>query len=268
MANDEITERVRQDFFQNRILEARNLMPTSEIISSIDEVSESVAHFLENNPPEIVITLGRSGILSRILLDRGLRGKRKNFPLVRMNGNINQLLYKAGYPEEITEEQRVQQLNQIFSNEYRSLPRNKKVVIVDEFIQSGVKTVEVLSRFHSLGFKNIGWACFTAEKDVDFRSEEYLEKLFKENERFPTFVETFEKVRSGEAGVDLGRDVFIGSFNQIAHEYLKKLANLISVTKVSVYDDPKEINDGSSKDQLTKELSDVLRNLVTANSAK
>ena len=266
MAIDEITERVRQGFFQSRILEARNLIPTNEIISIIDEVSRPVAYFLENDPPETVITLGRSGILSRILLDRGLRGKKRNFPMVRMDGKVNQLLYKASYPEEITEEQRIQRLTQLFSNEYSALPRTKKIVVVDEFIQSGVKAVEVLSRFHALGFRNISWACFTAEKDVDFTSEEYLEKLYKENERFPTFIDTFEKVRSGEAGVDLKRDVFIGSYNQTAHEYLKKLANLISVTKVSLYDDPKEIIDDSIKDQLAKDLSNVLRGIATAQT--
>lgn len=267
MTIENTTELARQAFFQDRISEAKGLEPNVETLACLDEGIINVANYLDEEKPEQVITLGRSSILSRILIMKSFKGRKKNFTSTALDGNENQLLYKMGYPEELSEEVRMKQLTRLFSSKYELLPRNKKIVVVDDFIHSGSKAVEVLSRLHQLGFSKIKWACFTSGADVDFRSNQYLEKLYKENERFPAFEHTFKKVREGSLGINLGEDIFIGSKNQIAHQYLRKLAELISLTKVSVFEYPKEMNDGSIKQKLTQEVVKVLRTIATYSSS-
>jgi len=209
------------------------------------------------------MTLGRSPIISRVLLSGPLSERGIKIPTIRFDDEINSLMYKMPYPREETElneETRLKEIETLIQKYQPHLERGKKIMVVDEFIDGATKAIVVLARLSQLGFSDVSLSVFSGKPELDFANPNFINtKIDEINARCGWFLQASGAIRSGAIKVDYGQAVFIASHDPELQAYLANLAKFVSATRYELYDNPLLVPFSTSRKWVQASVAELLR---------
>lgn len=223
--------------FEVRI--ANDLIPDEEMVERIRTAESSLKRHIEETKPDLIITSGKSAVVTRTALNKINSSLEGRIPVLRLSADGNHLIYKQFEPEEVPEAERLRRLSleiEKLKAKHPQLTPESRILFVDEYIDTGIKAYTTLARMHQLGYRNVRFAAIATGGVADFNDPVHVgQKTHSLSvERGDVFTGACELVRSGE--LNFFGKVFAASSDLTLFGYLKELSGEMTRAKVALWE--------------------------------
>lgn len=246
---------------------ANNLFPRGEIIRQLDSALNQLVDFLNTNNPDLIITTGDSGLISRVLVQELAKRRNKKTPILRLNQEINTIMYKHIYPN-LTEAERLKFLTHeiaTWKKAYPQLNQSTKIIFIDEYIDTGAKAISMLVRMHQLGFNQVRFAVFagpTKTPKLVYTDDSVLNDYFDQERPVFNLAQASQLLRDFK--IDWQTDIFIAEKEPKLLDYLIDLAKTVRHERQVLSDKQKrEEQYGNRAKYVSQAIANTLRGIKT-----